>query len=61
MKRLLAFVSAPWVVCVLSFIVGAALLVAGVYVLAGFGWALLVSSIPALAVGYVTLRGLARG
>lgn len=53
--------AAPWFVCGAALLVGLGLMVAGVFVLAGFGWALIAASAPCLAFGYITLRGLARG
>ena len=52
---------APWFICAASLLIGVGLMVAGVFVLAGFGWALIAASAPCLAFGYITLRGLARG
>jgi len=40
---------------------GSALIVAGVYVLAGAGWALIAAAPPFLVFGAVLARGLTRG
>jgi hypothetical protein len=53
--------ASPWGVCLVSLLIGSGMLVAGVFVLFGLGWALLTASAPAFFVGAVTLRGLARG
>jgi len=44
-----------------SGVVGAGLAVAGVYVLAGLGWALLIGSFFALGLAAILIKGLNRG
>jgi hypothetical protein len=40
-----------------AFVLGCALVVAGVYVLAGLGWALIAAAMPCLVVATLILRG----
>lgn len=68
MKRLaLALIAAagasvsPPSVAVVSFVAGSSLAVAGVYQLAGPGWALIAGSVPLLLLSVVLIRGLTRG
>lgn len=42
-------------------VVGIGLAVAGVYVLAGLGWALIAGSVPLVCCGLILFRGLSRG
>lgn len=51
----------PAAVAVSTAALGVIAAVAGVYVLAGFGWALVAGSIPLLTTSAVTFRGLLRG
>jgi hypothetical protein len=50
----------PWaaVTACLSLLAGTGLSVAGIYVLAGLGWALLAGAAPCLALAFVIIRGL---
>ena len=43
-----------------SGIIGASLAVAGVYVLAGFGWALLAGAVPLIGFAAILTKGLSR-
>lgn len=47
----------PIVVALLAFLAAGGTAVAGVYVLAGEGWALIAAALPLLALGFVILRG----
>jgi len=49
--------ASPGAVAAIFLAVGSALLVAGVYALAGLGWALLAGAAPCLALGVVIARG----
>lgn len=46
---------------VLAFTAGTGLVVAGIYVLQGLGWALITASVPFLVLTVVLVRGMARG
>lgn len=48
----------PLTVTMLVLVIGMGFLVAGVYLLAGMGWALLVVSLPFLASAGVLIRGM---
>lgn len=50
----------PWalITACLSLLLGAVLIVAGVYVLAGVGWSLIAGAVPCLLLSAVILRGL---
>jgi hypothetical protein len=48
----------PLAVACLAFLLGMGLIVAGTYVLAGLGWALLAGSGSCFLLGFVILRGL---
>lgn len=50
--------TAAMVAALLSFLGGAALIVAGVHVLAGLGWSLIAAAVPLLLLAAVILRGL---
>lgn len=50
----------PLTVTLLVLVIGMALLVAGVYLLAGLGWSLLVLSLPFLASAGILIRGMTR-
>jgi len=50
----------PAAIAAATFFLGASLAVAGVYVLAGIGWALIASSVPALLLASILIRGLLR-
>jgi len=50
----------PFAVTILLLTIGMLLLVTGVYLLAGLGFALLVLSVPFLGASAVLIRGLAR-
>lgn len=60
LKSLALIVCSPRVVATATLLVGIALAVAGVLVLAGMGWALLASSAPLLLLSAVLIRGLLR-
>lgn len=51
----------PPAVAISSFAAGSGLAVAGVYQLAGPGWALIAGAIPLLLLSAVLMRGLVRG
>jgi small-conductance mechanosensitive channel len=55
---LLAFLISPPAVALACFVAGSGLAVAGVYALAGLGWAYLASSVPLLMLAAVLARGL---
>ena len=55
----MTLLSAPFIAAV-SLLLGAGMAVAGVYVLAGLGWALLSGSAPFLLLFVVLARGLIR-
>lgn len=42
----------------LCFLVGAALIVSGTYILAGLGWAVLAASVPFFLLSFVMWRGM---
>lgn len=48
----------PQIVAIISLMIGAVLAIAGVFVLFGAGWALVVAAIEAHAFGLLLLRGL---
>lgn len=48
----------PALIAGLALVAGAGMVVAGVYVLAGAGWALISGAFPLLALGGVLVRGL---
>lgn len=52
---------AALVAAALAFVASAGLVVAGVYVLAGPGWALVAGGVPFFVFGAVIMRGLVRG
>lgn len=57
----LSNINLPAAVAVGGAVLGAALAVAGVYLLAGLGWALLASALPCGGLSAVMCRGLMRG
>lgn len=50
----------PFAVTMLVLVIGMGFLIAGVYLLAGLGWSLLVLSLPFLASAGVLIRGMLR-
>ncbi|SFU81768.1 hypothetical protein SAMN04489707_102361 [Paenacidovorax caeni] len=50
----------PILIAFLALGLGAALCIAGVYLLAGLGWALIAGSVPLLVLAAIILRGLQR-
>lgn len=50
----------PPVAALLALLVGAGLAIAGVYRLAGLGWALITGAVPPLLLAMIILRGLYR-
>lgn len=48
----------PILIMIFAAVIGVSMVAAGVYVLAGIGWALLVGAVPFLALSAVLMRGL---
>lgn len=60
MKAAALSVATPQAIAPISLLAGVGLSVAGVYVLAGIGWALLAGAFPFLLLSVVLIRGLIR-
>lgn len=60
LRNLLKAAASPPVIASLALVSGLGLAVAGVYVLAGVGWALLAGAAPLLLLAAVLIRGLLR-
>jgi hypothetical protein len=58
MKAAALFIVTPHVVAAFTMLAGIGLAVCGIYVLAGFGWALLAGAAPLLLLSAVLVRGL---
>lgn len=58
---LLAFISTPGFLAFAALLCGGGLAIAGVHILAGFGWAMIAAAVPLLAAGAVLLRGVIYG
>lgn len=50
----------PILIALLAVVLGAGLAIAGVYLLAGPGWALIAGAVPPLLLALIILRGLHR-
>ena len=60
-RAALAYSLSPGTVAAICLIGGTTLAVAGVYHLAGIGWALVVGAFPILLFAMILIRGLTRG
>jgi len=54
-------ISLPVVLVIIGFVLGWALALVGIYLLANLGWSLLAASIPCFMITLVIFRGIARG
>jgi len=54
------FLAAPVFLAIATLIAGISLCVAGIYVLFGLGWSLIVGSVPFLVLATILIRGLLR-
>lgn len=57
----LAVLVSPSLLSAVFLLAGCVMLIAGVYLLVGLGWALIAGAVPVLLIGGVLLRGLIHG